>query len=115
MILLYTLLVLIFPAIIFLNMLTYRMVVKKALRKYIEPKLTEQGLLFVEYKWPGLLSKGDFKNENFSFTIMNRNGRASFSSYADIFYKRLNDTKKVTVRIDTTFLIINKVSYSSEF
>ena len=95
-------------------MLIYRLIVKKALRKFIEPKLTEKGLTFVDYKWPGLLSNGDFKPDDITF-IMNKNGNIFNSSYAYIFYKDGNDTKKVTARIDTTFWFINKVMYSSEF
>jgi hypothetical protein len=114
MILLYSLAILIFPLIIGLNILIYRLIVKKALRKFIEPKLSEKGLTFVEYKWPGLLSNGDFKADDISLTIMNKNGNVSNSSYAYIFYKDGNKTKKITARIDTTFWFINRVIYSSE-
>jgi hypothetical protein len=97
-------------------MLIYRLIVKKALKKYIEPKLDEKGLIFIDYKWPGLLSNGDFKADDVGLIIiMNKNGNVSNSSYAYIFYKEGNETKKITARIDTTFWFINKVVYSSEF
>jgi hypothetical protein len=115
MILFYSLAILIFPFIIGLNMLIYRLLIKKALKKYIGPKLDEKGLIFIDYKWPGLLSNGDFKIDDVGLTIMNKNGNVSNSSYAYIFYKDGNETKKITVRIDTTFWVINKVVYSSEF
>jgi hypothetical protein len=114
MFLVYTLIVLLFPAVIGLNMLIYNVIVKKALRKFIEPKLKEQKLTFIEYKWPGLLSYGDFKSDGITFTFMNKNGKPFNSIFTYIFYRKENETKKVTVRIDTTFLVITKVVYSSE-
>jgi hypothetical protein len=115
MFLFYSLVVLIFPVIIGLNILIYRLVVNKALKKYIKPMLVEKGLIFIEYKWPGLLSNGDFKPDDISFTIVNTNGNISNSKYAYIFYKKASEIKKITVRIDTMFLfIINKVAYSSD-
>ena len=44
---------------------------------------------------------------------MNKNGSASNSVYAYIFYKKGSESKKVTARIDTTFLFIKKISYST--
>jgi hypothetical protein len=115
MILLYSLLILIFPVVIALNMLIYRIIIKNALKKYIEPKLKEKGLLFIDYKWPGLLSNGDFEDNNLTLKVMNKNGNVSNSTYAYIYYKELNGAKKITVRVDTTFWIIDSVTYSSEF
>ena len=115
MILLYSLLILIFPLVISLNVLMYRGIVKKALRKYIEPKLKERGLLFIDYKWPGLFSNGDFDDDTLTLTMMNKNGNVSNSTYAYIYYKgEENETKKITVRIDRKFWIIDKITYSSE-
>lgn len=113
MILIYSLAILIFVSIIGLNVLIYRHIVRRALRKFIEPKLNEKGLTFVDYKWPGLLSNGDFKSNDITL-IVNNNGNVFNSSYADIFYKDGNETKKITARIDTTFWFINKVVYSSD-
>jgi len=101
--------------VIGLNILTYRSVVNKALKKFIEPKLNERGLTFVKYKWPGLLSNGDFKPDDIKLTFMNKNGSPYNSQYAYIYYKDGNETQKITVRIDTAFLSINKIVYSSEF
>ena len=96
-------------------MLIYRTVVRSALRKYIEPKLKEKGFLFIDYKWPGILSNGDFKPDDIELTVMSNNGNASNSSYAYIFYQDGNNTKKITARIDTTLWSINSVVYSSDF
>jgi hypothetical protein len=114
MILLYTLAILLFPLIIALNMLIYRLIVKKALKKYIEPKLTQRGLLFIDYKWPGLFSSGDFKDQALTITIMNKNGNIFNSVYTYVYYKESNETKKITARIDTIFWFIKKVTYSSD-
>jgi len=115
MILFLLLVILIFPLTIGLNILIYRLIVKSALRKFIEPKLSEKGLIFVDYKWPGVLSNGDFEADGLTFTVMNKNGSVFNSSYAYIFYKDGSETKKITARIDTMFWFIKKVVYSSEF
>jgi hypothetical protein len=117
MIILYSLLILIFPFIISINVLIYRSIVKNALKKYIEPKLKEKGLVFIDYKWPGFFSNGDFEDDTMALTIMNKNGNVYNSSYAYIYYKEEegSETRKVTVRIGTIFWFINKITYSSEF
>ena len=114
MILIYSLTILIFPFIIGLNILFYHLIVRKALRKFIEPELNEKGLIFVNYKWPGLLSNGDFKYNDTTF-IVNKNGNFFNSFYAYMYYKDGKETKKITVRIDTALWYINKVVYSSDF
>ena|ERR1700761_3681475 len=113
MVLLYFLLILIFPFIIFLNILVYRLVVRKALRKHIKPKLEEKGLTFIDYKWPGLFSNGGFGNPEITL-LVNTNGNLLNSIYVYIYFKDAYETKKTTARIDTMFLFIRKVTYSSE-
>ncbi len=115
MILLYSLLILIFPLIIFLNIFFYRIMVGNALRRFIKPNLNAKGLVFVEYKWPGLLSSGNFKDDTPELRIASKNGRSTNSIYAYIYYSDLRYTKKITVRINTKFLTINNVDYSSGF
>lgn len=114
MILLYSLVILIVPIVIALNLFLYQMIVRKALRKYIRPKLKENNLTFINYKWPGLFSNGDFKDDKLALTVMGKNGSIVNSTYAYIYYNKLNETKKVTARIDTTFFKICKVHYNSE-
>ncbi len=112
MILIYSLIILLFPFIISVNVLIYRAMVKKAIRKYIEPKLKEKGLLFINYKWPGLLSTGDFDN-GWNITL-NTGGNTSQSVYVYIYYEDSSGAKRITARIDTTLWFINSVTYSSE-
>ena len=114
MFLLYSLLILFFPLLISLNVLIYVSIVKKALRKYIKPILEEKNLSYVEYKWPGLFSDGDFNENDFIISIVNSYGSTSNSYYAYIYYRTGNETKKTTVKIDTRFWVIKKVTYSSE-
>lgn len=114
MILFYALAILLFSVIIGLNVLICRAIIKAALRKYIEPLLKEKGLAFVDYKWAGLFSSGDFKENQIQLTFASTNGRVSNSIYTYVYYRDLNDTKRITVRIDTTFLIIKKIAYSTE-
>jgi hypothetical protein len=111
---LYSLIILLFPTIIALNMLLYHMIVRKALRKYIKPKLKDNNMSFIKYKWPGLFSNGDFKDDEMALTIMSKNGSIVNSTYVDIYYNKLDDTKKITARIDTIFFFIYKVHYSSK-
>jgi len=116
MVLFYAVLILFFPVLISCYVLVYRLVVKKALNKYIIPKLSENDLKFMEYRWPGLLSTGKFKDDTFQLTVMNKYGQASNSLYADIvYYTPEGQTKRVTARIDTFLFFIDKVSYSGEF
>lgn len=98
-----------------LQMLIYRIILKNALRKYIEPKLKEKGFIFINYKWPGILSNGDFEPDDIKLTVMNKNGSASQSYYAYVFYKDSNETKKITARINTAIWSIDSVVYSSDF
>lgn len=114
MFLLYSMIILLFPSIIGINILIYNLTVKKAIKKIIEPKLKENGYSFVGYEWPGFLSNGDFKANNINIRTMSKNGRIINSMYAYIFYKRENEAKKITVQIDTLFFIIRNVFYSSE-
>lgn len=116
MILFYSLIILIIPFIISINVLTYRLTIKKALNNYIIPKLKENDLVFIDYSWPGLFSNGKFKDDPLKLTFMNKNGQSSILLYADIiYYTTTGETKKITARIDTTFFIIKKISYSADF
>jgi hypothetical protein len=115
MLLLYSLIILIFPLIVSINILIYRLIVRKALKRYIDPQLKEKGLSFISFKWPGLFSSGDFKNGTLKLTVMNKNGKVLNSVYAYIYYKDLSDIKRVTARIDTKFGVIDGITYSSEF
>jgi len=114
MFLLILIVVLFFSFFVLLFVLTYINTMEQALRKYIKPALEEKGLLYIDYKWPGLFSDGDFNETDFTITVMNNYGSASYSHYAYIYYKVGGETKKTTVRIDTTFWVIKKVTYSSE-
>src|ERR1700744_2784325 len=90
---------------ILLQSVIYKSTVKRAIKKYIEPKLNEKSYAFIDYKWPGLLSSGDFKDLAFTL-ITNKYGNSAISYYADIYYKAGNDTKRVTAKIDTSFFSI---------
>ena len=98
---------------ILLQIIIYRSVVKKAIKKYIEPKLNKNGYTFIEYKWPGFLSSGDFNDLEITL-VANKYGNSSNDFYVDIYYKAGRDTKKITTKIELAFLSINSVSSSSE-
>lgn len=112
-ILLCIIIILFFSFLIFLQVMTRRAIIKKAINKFIKPELEEKGLSLIDYKWAGFLSTGYFPND-FGFTIMNKNGSASNSFYTDISYQNRGEIKRVTARIDTFMFKINKITYSSE-
>ena len=105
--------ILLISLFIFLQIIIYRSLVKKAIKKYIEPQLNEKGYAFIEYKWPGFLSSGDFNDLEVTL-VTNKYGNSSNDCYADIYYQAERNIKKVTAKIESTFLSIKKVSYSSE-
>jgi len=107
--------------IILLNILIVRLIIKRALRKYIKPDLDKKELYFISYKWVIFFGIGDFTRENDSDAPNNgywggAGGRSPFLSiYIYIYYYNShNIDKRVTARIDTLFFFIRKVKYSSE-
>lgn len=110
----YILVIICFITVILLNVFIVSYTIKRALKKYIIPKLQERGLLLESYKWVGLLKFGDFKNEKHVLRPSIGGGSPMISIYIYIYYKDLETRKRITVRIDTLFLFIRKVAYSTE-
>ncbi|HWY38449.1 MAG TPA: hypothetical protein VNY73_07810 [Bacteroidia bacterium] len=109
------LMILLFPTLILLNFGMYRYVVNKAIKKHIKPKLQSAGLTFTDYKWLGFFNHGDFKNDRFILLPSVKGGYPVIATYIDVFYYEASVKRKVTVRIDTFFIYILRVLYSSEF
>lgn len=99
---------------ILLNAFSIRYVINKAIRKFIKPNLQAKGVTFVDYKWLGFFNHGDFKNDKFILIPSMKAGKPVISTYIDIYYLETSVKKKRTVRIDTFFVFIRRVLYSSE-
>jgi len=108
------LIIILFSTIILLNFLLFKFIVNKAIKKYIKPKLDSAGLIFTSYNWLGFFNRGDFKNDKFVLLPSLKGGYPVIATYIDVFYSKGAIQKKLTVRIDTFFIIIIRVIYSSE-
>lgn len=99
-----------FSTVIFLNIILYRYIVSRALKKHIKPYFYNQGYCIKSYKYPGLFSSGAFKNKIlFGIFIM---GSPFINFYVDIYSKNNNGVlRKTTVQISTIFLFIHKLKY----
>lgn len=109
------LMILLFPTVIMLNFYSIKYVVNKAIRKFIKPKLQSVGFKFSDYKWLGFFNRGNFKNDKFILFPSVRGGYPVISTYIDVFYNEGSNQKKVTVKIDSFFVFIVRVLYSTEF
>jgi hypothetical protein len=114
MLILNILLLIVFPVVIFLNIFIVSYIIKSALKKFVKPQLIQKGFVFVDYKWCGFFSHGEFKDDKFKITFVSMNGNPSISIYVDIYYKDAGLEKKITIRIDTLFCFIRKVVYSAK-
>jgi hypothetical protein len=77
--------------------------------------LQSAGLTFTDYKWLGFFNHGNFKNDRFILLPSVKGGYPVIATYIDVFYHEVSNQKKVTVRIDTFFIVIVRVLYSTEF
>lgn len=105
--------IILFAVVILLNVLIFKLLIKRALRKFIRPKLENECLIFIDYKWAGFFSFGNFKNEEI---VIRPSGSDPFLTiYIYIYFKDTRSEKRITAKIDTLFLFIRKVTYSSGF
>ncbi len=99
-----------FPTVIALNVLIVRSIINRALNRFIKPTLASNGLTFIDHNWAGLFSTGDFKSQFSFWDLVIRSEPAIFVYVA---YYDNNVKKRITVRIDTVFLFIQRVIYSN--
>ena len=50
---------------ILINLWLIRYIINRAIRKYVKPKLQESGHSFINYKWLGFFSHGEFTDDKF--------------------------------------------------
>ncbi|MEP6613307.1 MAG: hypothetical protein ABJA76_15510 [Mucilaginibacter sp.] len=108
--------VLAFISVIALNIGIHYLLIKRAIRKYVKPTLNQKGLVYVNYRAINLFESGDFKgNDRRTFTpIVSTNGSPSIDIFFYVFYKFGDLPKRITVKVETTLLVIRNVKYSSE-
>lgn len=103
-----------FVTVLLINYVLYKYIVYKALKRHIKPQLLMKDLSFESMKWLGLLNKGGFQHEGLTLVPVLKFGNPVIASYFDVFYFDGLSKKKVTVKIESFFTAIVKVSYSHE-
>lgn len=96
------------------NALLIYFLIKRAVNKYVKPRLQSSGLIFVRSQWAGFFNLGDFGTSVFSLKPYFIRGNPSIAIYAYVYYKEFEVIKRFTIRIDTLFLFIRNVTFSSE-
>jgi|GEM_PF-5209983 len=76
-----------------INVLIYKHILKKALRKHIQPFWDVRGYKIEYCKFAGILSTGDFKRKGFPFWPFLSNGYPIHSTYVYLFIKQHNNSK----------------------
>jgi hypothetical protein len=91
-------------------------IIKQAIKKFVNPELSSKDMVFVNYKWPGFFSKGDFRDGNTAFFALFSTGLNRTSIYSYIYYKDLKVglIKSVTIKICRVSSSIENVVYSSD-
>ncbi|PWG78015.1 hypothetical protein [Pararcticibacter amylolyticus] len=96
------------------NMLIYRWVVSRAMKKFIRPYFTRIGYEIRQTKFVGLLKTGDFKVAGFPLRPFMPKGNPMQTTYVYLYLSKGSGPQvRITARIDTLFLFIRKVEYSS--
>jgi len=91
------------------------LIVKRAIRKYVLPKLNNLGYKLVRKEFPGFFSTGNFREVGISIGILT-NYRSFYSLYCNIYYNKGNttDIEMMTIRIDCIMFFISKITYMPE-
>jgi hypothetical protein len=100
--------------IILLNIIIGKAFINRAIRKFVIAKLESKGLSYLKYKWTGLFSYGDFKNEKITFRPSFGGGSPWLSIYVFIFYLEHRVEKRMTIKIDTFMFFIRTVVFSDD-
>jgi len=99
-----------FFAILGLNILIYKSVYKSALQNYIIPDLINRNYSFIRDKSLGFFDTGDFRTD--IPPLLNKHPHRNI--YIDIYYKENNLEKRVTVRVQSFFFDIKRITYSRD-
>lgn len=100
--------------LISISVVSGKLIVRRALRKFIVPDLTQRGYRLDKVKVLSFLSKGQFKKEKLHlrpFTL----GYPVHSRYLNLDYSSLENDRKnlqVTARVSVFLVFVYKVEYS---
>lgn len=106
----------IFAVIIFVfgNIVIYKLIVRSAIYKWINPELSKLGYSVGRTKFVGLFSNGDFKSKQLTIKFVPKNGNILNSTYLYLFIvDNLNKEIRITAKINSVFLVVTSVEYSS--
>lgn len=98
------------------NVLIYKLIVDRAVKKYINPYLSILGYKIDKVKFAGLFQIGDFKRKGSPLRPFMFGGYPIHSTYIYVFVKTNdpnNNPVRITARIISLFLFIRKVEYSN--
>jgi hypothetical protein len=96
------------------NVLIYRWIVSRALRKFIRPHFMDLGYKVQNVEFVGLFKTGDFKRSGFPLRPFMHSGNPMQTTYVYVYLsKDVNHQVRITAKINTVFLFIKKVEYSA--
>lgn len=96
------------------NVLIYKWIVGKAVRKNIRPYFATLGYEVQNVKFAGLLSTGDFKRSGFPLRPFMHSGYPMQTIYVYLYLSKDSGLPvRITAKIVTLFLAIRKIEYSS--
>ena len=102
-----------FLIVILLNLLFARLIIGKALKNLIVPRLIELGFDFIRIEKVGFLKTGDFKDSSFAIRPYNPMGKYKISLYRCVFYKDISKKeRKTTVRIAWNLFRKTKIDFN---
>lgn len=102
---------------VFLNVSIYKMLVRRAVVKYIKPYLAEKGYEIDSVSFVGFLKTGDFKEKGGFALRPFMLGYPIHSTYIYVFYRDKNrdgSVSRMTAKIRGLLLFIRGVDYSSK-
>jgi len=102
--------------IIACNIIVFHLTIKRAIKKFVNTELASKDMVFIDYKWPGFFSRGDFKDGALAFNALFKTGLNTTSIYSYIYYRDLKSglSNRVTIKIDVIGISIENVVYSSD-
>jgi len=105
-----------FVLIIAGNVIVFHILIKQAIKDFVNPVLASKNMIFVNYKWPGFFSKGDFKDGDAALNALFNTGLNRTSIYSYIYYKdlKIGIIKSITIKIYRVSSSIESVVYSSD-
>jgi hypothetical protein len=107
---------LVFVLIIVGNVTVFHLVIKQAIKKFIDPALSSKNMVFISYKWAGFFSPGDFAKGEKALNALFSAGLNRVPIYSYIYYRHLKVgmVKSVTIKIYRIGGSIEDVVYSSD-